>query len=71
MTAAQIQSRLDAYLQAETDILAYGSSNAMGDNTLTRADLREVRLQINNLSQQLDALQRGGRLRHSQARFAG
>lgn len=71
MTFAQIQTRLDAYLKAEADILAYGSSNAMGDNTLTRADLREIRIQISNLDQQLTALQSGGRLRHSQVRFGG
>lgn len=37
------QDTAAAYLQAELDILQHGKSSAIGDRTLTMADLAEVR----------------------------
>jgi hypothetical protein len=42
ITLEQAQAKLDAYLAAETKVLA-GQSYEIGDRKLTRADLTEIR----------------------------
>ena len=44
-----LQERLDAYLQAEKAILHGAQSYQIGTRNLTRADLHEVRMMIDNL----------------------
>lgn len=58
MTLEQMQTRLDAYLAAETKILE-GQEYTIGDGStarrLRRADLAEVRAEIARLDQQIAA----------------
>lgn len=54
------QTRLDAYLAAETKILK-GQEVRIGDKTFRKADLAEVRAAISQLQQQLAREQAGNR----------
>ena len=57
-----LRNRLEMYLQIEQKILLSGQSYTIGNRTLTRADLKEVRAIIDDLSAQLDVAElRGGR----------
>ena len=55
-----LRNRLEMYLQIEQKILLSGQSYTIGNRTLTRADLKEVRAIIDDLSAQLDVLERRG-----------
>lgn len=59
MTRDQLQARLDAYLAAETKILA-GQEYVIGQGEtarrLRRADLAEVRAEIKSLDEQIAAI---------------
>jgi hypothetical protein len=67
------QQRLDAYLAAETKILANGQSVRVGDRELTLANMEHVREEIRKLQALVD--REAGRLstrsRFSQADFGG
>ena len=52
-----LKSRLEMYLAAERKILLSGQSYTIGNRTLTRADLSEIRKIIDDLSTQLDAME--------------
>ena len=57
-----LRNRLEMYLQIEQKILLSGQSYTIGNRTLTRADLKEVRAIIDDLSAQLDVAElKGGR----------
>lgn len=49
MSNETLNLRLKQYLEAEKAILVAGQSYKIGNRTLTRADLSEVREAINNL----------------------
>mgnify|MGYP000957488386 CR=1 FL=1 len=49
MSSAVLNARLKQYLEAEQSILVGGQSYKIGNRTLTRADLAEIRKQINSL----------------------
>ena len=52
-----LKSRLELYLEIERKILLSGQSYTIGNRTLTRADLSEIRKIIDDLSTQLDAME--------------
>ena len=54
-----VKNRLAMYLEAERKILLSGQSYQIGDRTLTRADLKEVRAIIDDLTAQIDAMEQG------------
>lgn len=70
MNKEQIESRLDAYLDAESKILG-GQSVDMNGKKLTRADLGIVSEKIDQLRRELARLSRTGKQRkpNSLARF--
>lgn len=49
MANTLLNERLKQYLEAEQAILIGGQSYKIGNRTLTRADLAEIRKQINSL----------------------
>lgn len=49
MSNAALNLRLKQYLEAEATILAGGQSYTIGNRTLTRADLKQIRLAIDDL----------------------
>lgn len=49
MANTLFNERLKQYLEAEQAILVSGQSYKIGNRTLTRADLAEIRKQINSL----------------------
>lgn len=49
MANTLLNERLKQYLEAEQAILVSGQSYKIGNRTLTRADLAEIRKQINSL----------------------
>lgn len=49
MASTLLNERLKQYLEAEQAILIGGQSYKIGNRTLTRADLAEIRKQINSL----------------------
>lgn len=49
MASAVLNERLNQYLAAERAILVAGQSYRIGNRTLTRADLAEIRKEINAL----------------------
>ncbi len=59
----QTQERLALYLQAERAILAGAQSYSIGNRTLTRADLRVIRDQIQRLNSDCMQLARGAGIR--------
>ena len=62
MTLEILKARLRRYLEAEAAILR-GAEYQLGDRRLRRADLSSVRAAINELEEQIDALERtGGRV---------
>lgn len=65
VTKEIVRQRLEMYLEAERKILLSGQSYKIGERELTRADLKEVRLIIDDLTTTLDALERkrGGQKR--------
>jgi hypothetical protein len=58
------QERLDAYLAAETRVLA-GQTVRLGDRQVSYADLAEIRKAISQLKSELAAAQIGGPARGS------
>ena len=57
-----LKSRLELYLEIERKILLSGQSYTIGNRTLTRADLSEIRKIIDDLSTQLEVAElKGGR----------
>lgn len=60
---AQERERLGKYLTAETAILKGAQSYTIGNRTLTRADLEEIRNQVNRLTKHIQQLERGGNIR--------
>lgn len=67
-TLQQLRDRLALYLEAEALILR-GQSYQIGERRLQRADLSEVRAQIDTLSSQISRMEssqssRGGRIRY-------
>ena len=57
-----LMNRLQLYLDCEAKILSGAQSYTIGQRTLTRADLKEVRAIIDDLAAQIDALElKGGR----------
>lgn len=62
--------RLEAYLAAELKILR-GQSTRFGDRQLTRADLAEVRAEINRLQAICARARLGSRAGFKQANFGG
>lgn len=64
------QQRLDAYLAAEAKILG-GQSVRFGERQLQRADLAEVRAEINRLQIAVSRERGGTRARFKQASFHG
>lgn len=59
----QTQERLALYLQAERAILDGAQSYSIGNRTLTRADLRVIRDQIQKLNSDCMKLSRGSTIR--------
>lgn len=49
MANAVLNARLKMYMEAETAILVGGQSYKIGNRTLTRADLAEIRAEIKSL----------------------
>ena len=49
MAITVLNERLKQYLSAEQSILVAGQSYRIGNRTLTRADLSEIRKEINDL----------------------
>ena len=49
MANTLLNERLKQYLEAEQAILVSGQSYKIGNRTLTRADIAEIRKQINSL----------------------
>lgn len=49
MASTVLNERLKQYLEAEKAILVAGQSYRIGNRTLTRADLSEIRKEINDL----------------------
>lgn len=60
MTEQQIIDRLALYLKAETSILEGNQSYSVSGMTYTRADLGQVRAEINRLRQDLAMVQNAG-----------
>jgi len=58
----QISTRLTAYIAAEAAVLK-GQSYSVGNRTMTRADLVEIRKAITNLYSDKLQLERGNKLR--------
>lgn len=66
MASTLLNERLKQYLEAEQAILSGGQSYKIGNRTLTRADLSEIRDAINHLlaaGATLDGSQNGPRKR--------
>lgn len=59
MSEAQIQQRLDMYLEAEKKVLA-GQEYRIGDRTLKRADLEKIRAAITDLTAEAQVAAQGG-----------
>ena len=59
ITAAQAQAQLDAYLAAETAVLA-GQSYELNGRKMTRADLAAIQSGITIWNQRAQRLDRGG-----------
>lgn len=57
---AQTQERLAKYLLAESRILQGGQDYSIGNRTLTKADLKEIRKEIEELTKECGILRRGG-----------
>ncbi|MDX1602021.1 MAG: DUF6148 family protein [Salinimicrobium sediminis] len=55
----QVKERLALYLTAESEILRNGQSYSIGDRSLTRADLEEVKQEIKKLQGECDRLENG------------
>ena len=55
----EVKERLANYLLAETAILKHGKSYSIGDRSLTRVDLEEIKNQIKYLQNQCDRLENG------------
>ena len=56
---AEVKTRLALYLTAEAAILTHGESYSIGDRSLTRVDLAEIKSEIKNLQNQCDRLEKG------------
>ena len=67
MTQAELlqqqKSRLAQYILAEEKVLEGAQSYSIGNRTLTRADLEEIRNQIKLLTNDVMVLSRGGNIR--------
>lgn len=59
---AQTESRLAAYIAAESSILAGGQSYAIGNRSLTKADLQFITKEIVRLYGELVVLNRGNNI---------
>jgi len=62
ITLTQAQAHLDSWLAADTAV-AQGQSYAIGIRTLTRAQAREIRENIEHWDRQVKRLTRGGGIR--------
>ncbi|MBR2773926.1 MAG: hypothetical protein IKD73_02940 [Selenomonadaceae bacterium] len=63
MKLETLKSRLALYLEAERKILS-GQSYRVGNRELVRADLKEVRATIEDLTAQIDSIESpGGRIK--------
>ena len=60
---ASNKERLLQYMQAESQILKGAQSYSISDRTLTRADLKEIRMTIKDLQKEIMNLERGGNIR--------
>lgn len=60
LTEAQIQKRLNTYLEAEEKIVSGAASYKIGDRELKRADLSEIRAAIAELTAEAEVAQQGG-----------
>ena len=58
----ELVTRRAAYTSAEAAILSGAQSYSIGNRSLTRADLRFIAKQIENLSKQIVQLQRGNQI---------
>lgn len=54
-----VKTRLALYLAAEVKILTTGESYSIGDRSLSRADLAEIKTEIKSLQRQCDRLENG------------
>ncbi len=62
-TREQIEERLALYIAAEQTILSGGQSYSIGNRSLDRGDLAEIRKAIIDLHTQLNTLNNGNRIR--------
>ena len=53
MASTVLNERLKQYLSAEQSILVAGQSYRIGNRTLTRADLSEIRKEINGINDEM------------------
>jgi hypothetical protein len=58
----ETKQRLAAYIKAEQILLSGGQSYAIGNRSLTRADLKHITDMIIKLNAQLNQLQHGNRI---------
>jgi hypothetical protein len=56
---AELKVRLALYMTAEANILSNGQDYSIGDRSLSRADLSEIRKTIKDLQNQIDRLCNG------------
>lgn len=59
ITKAQAQANLDAWVAADKAIAEGGQSYSIGDRSLTRADLSEIRSQITFWQRAVNSLEAG------------
>ena len=75
MTLAELQERLQLYLDAEKAVLMGHQSYGIGTKSFTRANLGQLQTEIRNIRQQIsthpDNLATGGAMSHSGAVFGG
>ena len=55
----EVKERLANYMLAETTILKTGQDYSIGDRSLSRANLKEIRQEIKNLQNECDRLENG------------
>lgn len=60
MTEAQIQQRLNMYLEAEAKIVSGAASYKIGDRELKRADLAKIREAISELTAEAEVAAQNG-----------
>lgn len=60
LTEAQIQQRLQMYLEAEAKIVSGAASYKIGDRELKRADLAKIRAAITDLTAEAEVAAQNG-----------